>query len=843
METRKLYYEAPDSNPEASETALHLPRLPLAGVAKKPADQVSKTVSETPSVVSVCEPDEMNSGRQGSELIARLEEVSEALRADLMLEGKLGAGVSSDVCKAWSRRTGRAFAVKLVSLASVNSLRFVDTEWSALTQLPRHPCIIGFHGMEVLQPDGANVLPQALILLDFAAGGDVAKLAHLMHGLSEDLVYHIGHQVLEGLQFCHEHGIVHHDIKGANVLLDASGNAQLADFGSALFLSPSNSAEGAKAESSTSTQYGGTVAFMAPELAAAPSVGADLFKCDLWSFGCLVVEMLTGSPPWSDKTSAAEIMMAVASSPGEALIPSICSPPLAAVLRRCFVKDPVHRATAVELLHAGFFGDRSEPKAVAQESRMAQIAHALKACVIETLTKTRVRRVMELLAYAPDENLTSRSSGWSARSHYQPSALTYSMLNLTDIRRATLLMRSYATNACDVLDDVLWGLQDLWPYWGDEADLLGEASRLNFSASVQEDDLECDLYGCTFVAVAVDTMRASIKALDPSCALKAVCQSLRSLSSAWMHPTTPIPDALLPIPTLTEVFEDAHGYEVVNEEAGGVCVESELHSGILLQWLRMARHSLNPRGEGEICSQLPMNRFACVHSMWRHCHHMSLALQDAISGMQAILLACSSISKHAEHSSESQNLVSELPSILQATSSAAVAVICRSMLLHNYSCMLHQGTWNKGRMKRELQAAFTCTSERICTEASSLEGCAESSYGQAWDVVDEDTVDERPTEGTKAAEEFEQGADDDVAAPAESDENLVAMALADYDACTESELTFQEGDLLLVFQQHESGWWHGECNGTAGWFPSNHVAVQHTLFPIYEGDEAFSPTC
>eukprot|EP01046_Picozoa_sp_COSAG06_P059708 COSAG06_NODE_12444_length_1374_cov_0.585803_1_plen_305_part_10 len=152
-------------------------------------------------------------------------------------------------------------------------------------------------------------------------------------------------QILEGLVQLHAEGIVAQDLKPSNLLMDEREQLVIADFGLATVLNATT----VTAQQSTTGAGGGTPAYKAPEQYDADSFGKVSPKTDMWAFGCVVVELLTGFPPWRGKQPL-EIMMNVAAKRQAPSVPSEARGALAELLRVCLLHDQSARPTAQQAL-------------------------------------------------------------------------------------------------------------------------------------------------------------------------------------------------------------------------------------------------------------------------------------------------------------------------------------------------------------------------------------------------------------------------------------------------------------------------------------------------------------
>ncbi|NIG59014.1 mitogen-activated protein kinase kinase kinase 1 [Pontoporia blainvillei] len=183
------------------------------------------------------------------------------------------------------------------------------------------------------------------LFIEWMAGGSVAHLLSKYGAFKESVVINYTEQLLRGLSYLHENQIIHRDVKGANLLIDSTGQRlRIADFGAAARLASKGTGAG-----EFQGQLLGTIAFMAPEVLRGQQYGRS---CDVWSVGCAIIEMACAKPPWNAEkhSNHLALIFKIASATTAPSIPSHLSPGLRDVALRCLELQPQDRPPSRELL-------------------------------------------------------------------------------------------------------------------------------------------------------------------------------------------------------------------------------------------------------------------------------------------------------------------------------------------------------------------------------------------------------------------------------------------------------------------------------------------------------------
>jgi len=247
----------------------------------------------------------------------------------------IGEGGMGQVYRARDTTLNREVALKVLPDSFANDPnRLVRFRREAQTlALLNHPNIAHIHGLEETGPVSA-------IVLELVEGEDLSQ--RIVRGpIPIEEALRIAKQIAEALETAHEGGIVHRDLKPANIKLRADGVVKVLDFGIAKALAPATA--NAVTLTAGRTEAGviiGTPAYMSPEQARGEP--ADR-QADIWSFGVVFYELLTGTSPFLAATKADTLARVIGTQPDDTALPSQTPAAIRRLVRRCLEKEPRRR--------------------------------------------------------------------------------------------------------------------------------------------------------------------------------------------------------------------------------------------------------------------------------------------------------------------------------------------------------------------------------------------------------------------------------------------------------------------------------------------------------------------
>ncbi|XP_061167485.1 mitogen-activated protein kinase kinase kinase 4-like [Saccostrea echinata] len=252
---------------------------------------------------------------------------------------KIGEGQFGKVYSAVNMDNGELMAMK--------EMKFQANDHQALKELAdeiilfegiQHPNLVKYYGVEVHRDE-------MLVFMEYCDRGTLEEAAKM--GLPEHNIRVYTREILLAVNHLHENNILHRDIKGANIFLTSSGCLKLGDFGCS---------EKLKSHATLPGEFNslvGTMAYMAPEVITRNASQGHGRAADIWSLGCVVIEMSAGKRPWHELENSAQIMFKVGMG-GKPQIPESLSAEGKDFLVQCFKSDPTERSTAAELLDHPF---------------------------------------------------------------------------------------------------------------------------------------------------------------------------------------------------------------------------------------------------------------------------------------------------------------------------------------------------------------------------------------------------------------------------------------------------------------------------------------------------------
>ncbi|XP_052181101.1 serine/threonine-protein kinase BLUS1-like [Diospyros lotus] len=265
-------------------------------------------------------------------------------REHYALYEEVGLGGSASVCRALCVPLNEVVAIKIIDIESRNNdLNKISREAQTM---------VLFDHVNVLKSHCSFVSDHEIwVVMPYMAMGSCSHILKSAYpdGLEEVAIATVLREVLKGLEYLHDEGHIHRDVKAGNILIDARGGVKLSDFGVSACLFDSGNRQ------RTRNTFAGTPCWMAPEVVEQLH-GYD-FKADIWSFGITAIELAHGHPPFSNYPPMKVLLMTLQNAP-----PGLdyerdkkFSKSFKQMIASCLVKDPSKRPSAKKLLKHSFF--------------------------------------------------------------------------------------------------------------------------------------------------------------------------------------------------------------------------------------------------------------------------------------------------------------------------------------------------------------------------------------------------------------------------------------------------------------------------------------------------------
>jgi serine/threonine protein kinase len=280
----------------------------------------------------------------------------------------IGEGGMGQVFRARDTKLDRDVAIKVLPEAfahDADRLARFTREAKTLASL-NHPHIAGIYGLE----ESAGI---TALVMELVEGEDLSqRIARGAIPIDETLP--IAKQIADALEAAHEQGIIHRDLKPANIKVRADGTVKVLDFGLAKAVDPAGISSVNAMHSPTlsihATMQGvilGTAAYMAPEQARGKLVDR---RTDIWAFGAVLFEMLTGSPPFPGEDISHVLARVIERDPDWNRLPANMPASIVRLLRRALQKDPRQRLSDIRDARFEIDDASTEPTATDAPARL-----------------------------------------------------------------------------------------------------------------------------------------------------------------------------------------------------------------------------------------------------------------------------------------------------------------------------------------------------------------------------------------------------------------------------------------------------------------------------------------
>ncbi|PWN87029.1 Pkinase-domain-containing protein [Acaromyces ingoldii] len=309
---------------------------PLQTSKKEPSSSSSSSPAAAAAAASKKEQDRRISTMSEAQIMEKLRSVVNPEDPNVLYSKikKVGQGASGNVYVAKTLSTGQRVAIKTMDLAQQPRKELIVNEILVMKE-SQHPNIVNFLDSYLVRNN------ELWVIMEYMEGGALTDIID-NNTLEEDQIAAICFETCKGLEHLHAQSIIHRDIKSDNVLLNASGQVKITDFGFCAKLTDQKS----KRATMVGTPY-----WMAPEVVKQKEYGA---KVDIWSLGIMAIEMIENEPPYLDEEPLKALYLIATNGTPTLKKPEKLSKELKGFLAVCLCADVKSRASADELLQHEF---------------------------------------------------------------------------------------------------------------------------------------------------------------------------------------------------------------------------------------------------------------------------------------------------------------------------------------------------------------------------------------------------------------------------------------------------------------------------------------------------------